>query len=71
MNVYDPPVRAAMLLHMSDSPVHDWLRPRLRELVEAGEAAGFDRQIIVAVVTDLITGPDYNSPNATAPDPGE
>ena len=55
---------------MSNSPVHEWLTPRLRALVRAAEEAGFQRQIVVAVITDLITGPAYNAPPESAP-PGE
>ena len=54
---------------MSDSPVHEWLAPRLRTLVREAETAGFPRQTVVAVITDLITGPAYNPPPPSiAPD---
>jgi hypothetical protein len=45
---------------MSDTPLHDWLRPRLAELVRQAERAGFDRDAVVAVLTDLVTTPPYN-----------
>jgi len=48
---------------MSDTPVHNWLRPRLADLVRQAERAGFDRQTAIAVLTDLITSPPFNAPS--------
>ena len=45
---------------ISDTPVHDWLRPRLAELVQQAERAGFLREAVVAVIMDLITAPPYD-----------
>ena len=45
---------------MTDVPIHDWLRPRLRALVNEAERAGFDRQVVIAVLIDEITGPGFN-----------
>lgn len=45
---------------MSDTPVHDWLRPRLIELLRQAEIAGLERAIVVAVLTDLVTAPPFN-----------
>jgi hypothetical protein len=45
---------------MPDTPAHDWLRPRLLQLVRQAELAGFDRDTVVAVLTDLITAPPFN-----------
>ena len=50
---------------MSDTPVHNWLRPRLADLVRQAERAGFDRQTVIAVLTDLITSPPFNAPATT------
>ena len=47
---------------MTDTPAHDWLRPRLAELVRKAEHAGFARETIIAVITDLITAPPFNQP---------
>jgi hypothetical protein len=47
-----------------DTPLHDWLLPRLGALVRNAERAGFDRDTVVAVITDLITGPPFNGPGA-------
>ena len=47
---------------MTDEPIHDWLRPRLRDLVAQAEAAGFNRQTVIAVLIDEITGPGFNDP---------
>lgn len=46
----------------TDTPAHDWLRPRLAQLVHQAELWGFDRQTVVAVITDLITSPPFNDP---------
>jgi hypothetical protein len=45
---------------MSETPMHDWLRPRLAELVRQAECAGFARDTVIAVITDLITAPPFN-----------
>jgi hypothetical protein len=52
---------------MSETPAHDWLRPRLTELVRQGELAGFDRQTVVAVITDLITAPPFDESSPEEP----
>ena len=44
----------------SDTPVHNWLRPRLADLVQQAEHAGFQREAVVAVIMDLITAPPYD-----------
>lgn len=44
----------------SDTPVHDWLRPRLADLVQQAERAGFLREAVVAVIMDLMTAPPYD-----------
>ena len=51
---------------MSDEPIHDWLRPRLRTLVNDAERDGVDQQTVIAVLIDQITGPGFNDPS---PDP--
>lgn len=43
---------------MSDTPAHDWLKPQLEKLIEEAEANGIERTVAVAVLTDLVTGPD-------------
>ena len=45
---------------LTDTPLHDWLRPRLTELVQQAKGAGFDRDVVIAVLTDLITSPPFN-----------
>ena len=42
------------------TPIHDWLLPRVLSLVREAEQAGFDRETVVAVITDLITTPPFN-----------
>ena len=43
------------------TPVHDWILPRLDALVAEGVKNGMDRQVIVAVLTDIVEGPRYNT----------
>lgn len=43
------------------SAAHDWFRPRLRALVEEAGRAGFGPDIAVAVVTDLMNGPEFSA----------
>ena len=45
---------------------HDWLLPRLSALVAEAAAAGIDRDVSVAVITDLINGPDFSAAPAAA-----
>ncbi len=46
---------------MTDTPAHDWLRPRLQQLVAEAEAAGIERSVAVAVLTDIITGDGFDA----------
>ena len=46
--------------NMTETPVHDWLRPRLAELVRQAEGAGFNRDAVIAVLSDLIDSPPFN-----------
>lgn len=50
----------------SDTPAQDFLLPRLRALLQEAEARGIARDVAVAVLSDLITGPDFNT---AQPDP--
>ena len=42
------------------TPVRDWVLPRLDALIAEGVKNGMDRQVIVAVITDIVEGPGYN-----------
>jgi hypothetical protein len=46
------------------TPVHEWMTPRLENLLAEAERAGFARDVAVAVVIDLIEGPMFNPPPA-------
>lgn len=50
----------------SDTPAHDFLQPALAALVNEAVTKGISRDVAVAVLTDLITGPDFNG---AVPDP--
>jgi hypothetical protein len=52
---------------MPQQTAHDWLRPRLAALVAEAESSGIDRDVVVAVITDLINGPLF-APPAVKPD---
>jgi hypothetical protein len=45
---------------MPTTPVRDWILPRLDALVAEAVKNGMDRQVVVAVITDIVEGPDYN-----------
>lgn len=47
---------------MNDTPVHEWLRPRLQDLVLTAEKFGFERDLVIATVIDIMTGPPYDVP---------
>ncbi len=40
---------------MTQTPLHDWIRPRLQALVDDAIAAGFDPTTVTAVLTDIVT----------------
>jgi hypothetical protein len=50
----------------SESPVHDYLLPRLTALVDEAVAAGVARDVAVAVLIDLMTSPGFDT---AVPDP--
>ncbi len=50
----------------SDAPARDFLLPRLTALLDQAVAAGFNRDVAVAVLIDLVTSPEFDS---AAPDP--
>ena len=50
----------------SDTPAHDFLAPRLAALVDEAARNGIARDVAVAVLTDLVTGPAFNT---AVPDP--
>ena len=50
----------------SATPAHDFLLPRLTALVNDAQAAGFPRDVAVAVLIDLATSPGFDT---AAPDP--
>ncbi len=43
-----------------ETPLHDWMTPRLENLLAEAERAGFARDAAVAVAIDLIEGPLFN-----------
>jgi len=53
---------------MTSTPVRDWVSPRLTAMVAEAVAAGMDRLAVVAVITDLIEGGEFNTV-ALAEDP--
>ena len=50
----------------SDTPIHDFVLPRISALVDEAVAQGFARDIVVAVVIDIITAPQFDT---AAPSP--
>jgi hypothetical protein len=45
---------------MIKTPAHEWLLPRLTKLLAEAEKAGIPVDVAVAVLTDLIEGPEFN-----------
>ncbi|HVZ10204.1 hypothetical protein [Rhodopila sp.] len=50
----------------SNTPIHDFLRPRINALVRDIVAQGHPRDAAVAVLIDIVTAPDFDT---AAPDP--
>jgi hypothetical protein len=50
------------------TPVHDWVKPRLDALVAEAMKNGMERDVIVAVLTDIVEGPGYNRAETTEAD---
>jgi hypothetical protein len=46
---------------MTETPIRDWMLPKLAALIVDAEAQGFNRDAIIAVITDIIEGPEYNT----------
>jgi hypothetical protein len=51
---------------MSQTPLHDWMRPRLEQVLQDAVAAGFERLAALAVLTDLATAPEFDTAPPTA-----
>jgi hypothetical protein len=51
----------------NETPIHDFLRPRLDALVNAIVAQGHPRDAAVACLIDIVTAPNFDT---TLPDPG-
>jgi hypothetical protein len=47
---------------MPEQSAHDWLQPKLTALVADAESSGIARDVVVAVITDLINGPLFAPP---------
>jgi hypothetical protein len=43
---------------MSETPIRDWIMPRLQKLVDDATEAGFDPFTTTAVITDIIASTD-------------
>ena len=46
---------------MPDTSPYDWFRPRLKAMMQEATEAGIAPDVAIAIVTDLINGPDFNS----------
>ena len=54
---------------MAETPVHDWVMPRLQALVDEAIAAGFDSLTVTAVITDILASTNLDHEPPTVPDP--
>jgi hypothetical protein len=50
----------------TNTPAHDFLAPRLAELVANAVSQGLDRDVVVAVLIDLITKPPFTTDESCA-----
>jgi hypothetical protein len=53
---------------MSETPVHDWVMPRLQALVDDAIRAGFDALTVTAVITDILASTNLDHLPPTKPD---
>jgi hypothetical protein len=45
---------------MTPTPAHAWILPKLTALMAEAEKAGIPQEVAVAVLTDLLEGPEFN-----------
>lgn len=45
---------------MRGTPAHDWITAKLDALLAEAKAAGFSRDVAVAVLIDIVTSPQYD-----------
>lgn len=50
----------------SQTPVHDFIHPRVAALIAEARANGITKEIAVAVLIDIVTAPEFDT---AAPDP--
>jgi hypothetical protein len=55
-------------IDVTNTPAHDWFLPKLTALIAAAEAAGIARDVAVAVMSDIIDSPDFNTALPQEPD---
>lgn len=51
----------------AETPLHDWLRPRLHALWREAKTAGFAPDAVAAALIDLATMPPFNSETRDVP----
>ena len=54
---------------MIETPAHTWLLPRLQTLLNDAATAGITRDVAVAVITDIIDSPSFNTALPEEPQP--
>ncbi len=55
---------------MSQTPIHDWIMPRLQKLVDEAIQQGFEPLTVTAVITDIIASTvfDHQPPTQIPPE---
>ena len=53
---------------MSQTPLHDWIMPRLRALLAGAVGQGFDPLAVAAVITDIVASTDLAAAAASGQD---
>jgi hypothetical protein len=58
----------SQMFAMSQTPLHDWLRPRLDQLLCDAAAAGFERDVVLVVINDLVSSAPDTAPLPVEPE---
>ncbi len=54
---------------MTETPARDWILHRLNSLLADAEGAGIALDVAVALITDIIDSPDFNTALPQEPEP--
>jgi hypothetical protein len=52
---------------MIQTPAHAWMLPQLTDLLARAKTAGIPQEVAIAILIDLIEGPEFNPSRNAAP----